>query len=158
MDKDFLREHVQIINVVVPPPRVAPAPTLEACNACEVNAANPADPGGYCDECRVESPLNRNAVEELARTSGILYNCVEWVDTGGGVHNVLFHTLHGTEGHEEGGPVIAVGPFSHDGEQEFPGVVFVSVETRNDEGIECPNAAAVNDALVLLWNSPAVNA
>lgn len=28
---------------------------LETCNACDVNAADPASPGGYCSDCEREA-------------------------------------------------------------------------------------------------------
>lgn len=37
-----------------PEQRKAPAATLGACNACDVNAADVDDPAGYCSSCRTE--------------------------------------------------------------------------------------------------------
>lgn len=63
--------------------------------------------------------MNRQTIEE-ALCKAVPHCSREWIDTGGGVHNLLVHTMRGDDpaGHDYG-PVVGIGPFTPNGDAEF---------------------------------------
>lgn len=108
--------------------------------------------------------MNQNLIEDALCDEGVPHCAREFINTGGGVMNLLVHTMLGDDPAGcDYGPEVGIGPFRPDGELEFTAgaigpeaTVFVwdenDPESREDPA-ECHSLAEVAAAAWAIRNA-----
>lgn len=93
------------------------------------------------------SPMTRATIE--AALADVPHSHTEWLDTGGGVHNLLVHATRDDD--VDHGPVVGIGPFTPSGAPEFADVLVVwdeSIRGEYDDDVDsAPDIATVDGVI-----------